>query len=111
MDNQEREEQEYTINVRVRGYADLTINMKVLAKDADDAFMLACGKEFRFQDSDKYVLVAMADDYDYSALCTYETLEEAMVHVGTITSGEWLLVQRDDEGESIVIKQSCDDDI
>ncbi len=101
---------EYTINVRVEGYGGLSMDMKVPAKDPDEAFSLACGREFRFSDDDPYVLMVVADDGGLSALCTYETLEEATLHVGTITAGTWMLVQRDpEEGDAVVIKTSEDD--
>lgn len=101
---------EYTINVRVEGYGGLSLDMKVPAKDPDEAFDLACSKEFRYQDDDLYVLMVVADDHELSALCTYETLEEATIHVGTITSGTWFLVQKDlDGGDAVVLKSSSDD--
>ncbi len=101
---------EYIINVRVQGYGDLSMDMKVPAKDPDEAFDLACGKEFRFQDDDPYVLMVVADDEELSALCTYETLEEATLHVGTITAGVWLLVKRESGEEGgTVIKTSEDE--
>jgi len=102
---------EYTISVRVEGYGGLSMDMRIPAKDPDEAFSLACSREFRYSDEDPYVLMVVADDKELSALCTYETLEEATLHVGTITSGTWMLVQRDseEEGESIVLKTSEDE--
>lgn len=98
---------EYTINVRVEGYGGLSMNVKVPAKDPDEAFSMACSKEFRYQDEDHYVLMVVADDGELSALCTYETLEEATLHVGTITSGTWALVKKDfDEDGGTVIQSS-----
>jgi crotonobetainyl-CoA:carnitine CoA-transferase CaiB-like acyl-CoA transferase len=104
---------EYTINVRVQGYNGLSMNVKVPAKDPDEAFDLACSKEFRYQDEDLYVLMALTDDENWSALCTYQTLKEAMEHVVTLTSGVWLLVQKDsdDEGASTIIRTSDDEDL
>lgn len=101
---------EYTINVRVKGYQNFCVNVKVPAKDPDEAFDLACGQEFRYQDDDLYCLMAVADDGELSALCTYETLEDATLHIGMITKGEWYLVQRDLEEEGGTIIQSSEDE-
>lgn len=100
---------EYTINIRVEGYGGLSMDVKIPAKNPDEAFDLACRKEFRYQSEDIYVLMVVADDGDLSALCTYETLEEAILHVGTITSGIWVLVQRDFEQSGGVVIKTSDD--
>jgi hypothetical protein len=101
---------EYTINVRVSGYGNLAMDIRVPAKNPDEAFALACSKEFRYLDEDAYVLMVVADDNELSALCTYETLEEAVVHVGLITDGTWILVKRDFEGDGgTIIKTSADE--
>lgn len=101
---------EYTVNVKVQGYG-LCLNMKIPAKDPDEALNLACGHEFRYQDEDPYVLLVDCDDYgDASALCTYETLEEAILHCGTITEGRWMLVQRDFGEDGGTVIKSYDDE-
>lgn len=101
----------YNINVSVQGYGGFSLNVQVEAKDPDEAFDMACGKEFRYQEDDLYVLMVLADDGEFSALCTYETLEEATLHVGTIVSGTWMLVKRDfDEEGGIVIESSISND-
>ncbi len=101
---------EYTINLRVEGYGGLCLDVKVPAKDPDEAFALACSQEFRYLDDDPFVLMVVADDGELSALCTYETLEEATLHVGTITAGTWVLVKRDlDDQGGFVVRTSEDE--
>lgn len=94
---------EYSLNLDVQGYKNLSLIVKIPAKDPDEAISLACSHEFRYNDEDPYVLMAFADCGEYSALCTYENLEEALEHIKTIISGYWLLVQRD---EKIIIAES-----
>jgi hypothetical protein len=96
---------EYTINVKVKGYGGLAMNVKVLAKNPDDATHLACSQEQRYQDDDPYVLIVYVNDNDdTSVFCTYQTLDEGLDHIKTITAGRWVLAQRDEEGEGAVLK-------
>ena len=97
--------QEYTINVAVQGY-NLSLDIKVQAKNNDDACSLACAKEFRYQDGDPYCLLVFVNDMESSVLCTYPTLQEALEHCETITEGNWCLVFKESDGEGTIIKSS-----
>lgn len=103
-----QEIKEYKVNVRVQGY-DLSMDVKVPARDPDEAFELACGREFRYQDDDPYCLLVVNNEGESSVLCTYETLKEGTDHCEMITSGSWFLVKKDRDG-GIVIKSSVDEE-
>lgn len=103
---------DYAVNVTVKGYDGLTMEVNVLAKDPDDALAQACAVEPRYQDEDPYILLVLVGEDDSSVFCTYPNLNEATKHIGTLRGGRWMLVQRDfeEKGEGTVIKSWEDDD-
>lgn len=105
-DNLQEELNDYAVNVTVKGYDGLMMEVNVIAKDPDDALSQACGIEPRYQDDDPYVLLVMIGEDDSSVFCTYPNLDEATKHIQTLRGGRWMLVQRDteDEGEGTIIK-------
>lgn len=95
--------QEYTVNVGVKGYEDLSLNVTVLAKDPDDALTKACAQEQRYQDDDPYLLLVKVGEGS-SVFCTYPSLQDGLRHVKTVVGGRWYLVERDAKDEGAVIK-------
>jgi hypothetical protein len=109
---------DYVVNVRAEGYHGFTMNVRVTARNPDEATALACSKEPRFNEDDPYCLVVHlnendedTDDADVSVFCTYPTLAVALSHVKTITSGRWMLIEKDYKADSEgIVLRAWDDE-
>lgn len=94
-----KELKDYAINVDVKNFGGLRLEVNVVAENPDDAVAKATEIDPHYDDNDPYCLLVLVGE-EFSIYCTYPNLNEASIHVKTIRRGIWVLVKRDKEDKS-----------
>lgn len=95
---------EYTINIAAKGFDNFSMEVKVYGTDLDEAVAKAC-LEPRYNKEDPYVLMAESEG-ELEIYCSFAKMNDALKYCETITSGKWVLVEKIDNANGVILKQS-----